>query len=435
MKKQAIIRYFFSICFCLLVTLSGYGQVTIGSLEPPQKAALLDLKTDVNGLEAAENISSDKGLLLPRVNLVSLNSLVPFIPTPTDLEKQEHTGLTVYNLNISDPFRQGVYIWDGQAWEYVRTQQEVPVLDAANGISKDIVALRLGGQLIENTTIDVGSHNFGFDQTTGVFSINTDALVVSGGNTGIGSVSIPSSKLTVGSHVKINGDLHVAGSSSSLKQTTIRDTLFYKDPSVPSPVGCLLKSLDINGTAGWTPVGSLPGLNESSYVEGTFTGQGISMGIGTWNNTSGNYNRPINTAKITLPPGLWLVYMSLVVEPENEVNDVAEPIWGRFTLRENNSANPGTGTSGYTELGTNTSNDIYRIGALHISDRVYPNIKKNVIKGYIIIRVKNTNRNLYPWVGSRDAPGGYTIWPTSVSNVKIGDATDPQNYIIAFPLQ
>jgi hypothetical protein len=107
------------------------AQVTIGSEIPPTRAALLDLKTKqeatVNGPIHPNNATSTSGgLLLPRVTLVSTNTMEPFIPT-TDAEwmdaakgpilKARLTGLMVYNLTNDPPsLYPGVWTWDGTHW-------------------------------------------------------------------------------------------------------------------------------------------------------------------------------------------------------------------------------------------------------------------------------------------------------------------------------
>lgn len=114
------------------------SQVTIGSLIPPAKASLLELKNQENQNPAstidANNISSTQGGLgLPRVALVNKTTLEPFIVTSdsewidalTSKIKEKHAGLIVYNIyNSADSetdadkiFQEGTYLWDGQKWE------------------------------------------------------------------------------------------------------------------------------------------------------------------------------------------------------------------------------------------------------------------------------------------------------------------------------
>lgn len=106
----------------IIATGKVYGQVTVGADVEPAKAALLDIKSQAAD---ASNVTSTKGGLgLPRVQLVSLTTLEPFIPTDdpawSDAIKaatmSSHAGLTVYNLNTAAPFTKDVYVWDGAKW-------------------------------------------------------------------------------------------------------------------------------------------------------------------------------------------------------------------------------------------------------------------------------------------------------------------------------
>jgi hypothetical protein len=109
------------------------AQVTIGSDNPPAKAAILEIKTkepasDIKSVTDDGNVTVDKnggGIGLPRVKLADRETLEPFVLT-TDAEwasgkskiKEHHAGLTVYNLT-NDPakrLRQGTYIWNGAEW-------------------------------------------------------------------------------------------------------------------------------------------------------------------------------------------------------------------------------------------------------------------------------------------------------------------------------
>lgn len=121
----------------LFSIVTGYSQVTIGVKTPPEKAVLLELKTQEanNPISTNDvtNVTSTKGgLILPRVQLVSKITLEPFIPTAnpiwqdaiTSKIKEKHAGLTVYNIYKSADgetdrdkiFNQGVYTWDGNRW-------------------------------------------------------------------------------------------------------------------------------------------------------------------------------------------------------------------------------------------------------------------------------------------------------------------------------
>ncbi|GAB6007728.1 hypothetical protein [Dysgonomonas reticulitermitis] len=121
-------------CVC-----NANAQVTIGSGIKPNPACLLDLKTNeikdpVSVTDATNITSTTGGLGLPRVQLVNLTTLEPFIPNNTDWNsdkdkvKERHAGLTVYNINVSGPneqdknkvFSQGLYVWDGAQWRLVK---------------------------------------------------------------------------------------------------------------------------------------------------------------------------------------------------------------------------------------------------------------------------------------------------------------------------
>jgi hypothetical protein len=108
--------------------LNAKAQVTIGSLNDPQKGVLLELKTqeakNPQSVTDDENVTVDAtggGLLFPRVKLVSKNTLEPFIDSKNSQEwtshaKLTHAGMVVYNLHVSDDFQLGLYVWDGAEW-------------------------------------------------------------------------------------------------------------------------------------------------------------------------------------------------------------------------------------------------------------------------------------------------------------------------------
>jgi len=86
-----------------------YAQVTIGSNSPPRDGAILDLKErDVNGDQA----NTDKGLGLPRVSLLSPNTLT----IDDNSTAMEYIGQTVYNIANNQEMAEGMYVWDGTQW-------------------------------------------------------------------------------------------------------------------------------------------------------------------------------------------------------------------------------------------------------------------------------------------------------------------------------
>jgi hypothetical protein len=129
--------------------------VTIGSLDNPVKAALLDLKTknpDADNV-TVEN-SKSGGLVLPRVQLESKTTLEPFIPKDSeewkrkqDETKRLHVGMMVYNLKSGGVFSPGIYVWNGSEW----VKDEI---NASNGLTKTGDNIQLGGTLTQKTIID-----------------------------------------------------------------------------------------------------------------------------------------------------------------------------------------------------------------------------------------------------------------------------------------
>ncbi len=100
------------------------AQITVGSELPPEKAALIDIKTVDGGNEG--KITTDKGgILLPRVEITDMLKLTVFPDikeTPADeyeKQKKRHIGLTVFNLkeDAEKGLAKGVYVWNGNMWE------------------------------------------------------------------------------------------------------------------------------------------------------------------------------------------------------------------------------------------------------------------------------------------------------------------------------
>ncbi|MBB4037886.1 hypothetical protein GGR21_003807 [Dysgonomonas hofstadii] len=99
---------------------STWAQVTVGMGEAPTKTALLQIKSQAAD---ANNVTSKTGgFLPPRVELVKLKTLQPFMQ-PTDEgyndEKKASVGLLVYNVATieADSISPGFYYWDGEQWD------------------------------------------------------------------------------------------------------------------------------------------------------------------------------------------------------------------------------------------------------------------------------------------------------------------------------
>ncbi|WP_221412312.1 hypothetical protein [Dysgonomonas sp. 511] len=119
----------FTLLFSLILFVSpANAQTTIGSDSASEEGALLQLKETNN----PTGRNSTRGLMLPRVPLVSLTAPGSdlrqtieggnSIPgDPWDLE--EHTGLLIYNPRRTGCESMGTFVWMGDKWEGIGTTQ------------------------------------------------------------------------------------------------------------------------------------------------------------------------------------------------------------------------------------------------------------------------------------------------------------------------
>ncbi|MDU1891825.1 MAG: FISUMP domain-containing protein [Dysgonomonas sp.] len=116
------------------------AQVTIGSGNKPNRAAILDLKE-----WDAQGANSNRGLALPRVNLTEADKLYPMFTAGYDANlNKTHAGLTVYNTNLCAPFGTGAFTWSGSRWEKL---VEGPSDGLDISLSADILYLPSGEDL------------------------------------------------------------------------------------------------------------------------------------------------------------------------------------------------------------------------------------------------------------------------------------------------
>lgn len=118
-----------SIAFaCFMYMGSANAQVTIGSGIEPEKGAILELKEFSSN---ANNATSTKGIVYPRVELSDKNELYPMhwnSATGTETAdyaanrnalKKSHIGLTVFNVTETGHFTSGVHTWTGSEWRKI----------------------------------------------------------------------------------------------------------------------------------------------------------------------------------------------------------------------------------------------------------------------------------------------------------------------------
>jgi hypothetical protein len=104
--------------------------------------------------------SADKGLLIPRVNIADLTTIAPITGGAT-------TSLMVYNTNAGTGL--GYFYWDGNDWIKLLSGGNVDNGLYFNGAAQRI---RLGGPLVEATTITQGTNAMTFNlNSTGDFNV------------------------------------------------------------------------------------------------------------------------------------------------------------------------------------------------------------------------------------------------------------------------
>jgi hypothetical protein len=138
--KKNLLRTVLAVAAWTMIGVSTQAQVTIGSGLEPQDGVLLELKTKaadvtLSSVTDDKNVTTDAnggGLLFPRVKLVDIKTLEPFITKAVcdanaDHIKETHAGMVVYNLQVAAAnetnqdklFEQGLYTWDGAQWTKV----------------------------------------------------------------------------------------------------------------------------------------------------------------------------------------------------------------------------------------------------------------------------------------------------------------------------
>ncbi len=222
----------------------SYGQVTIGSGEPPVSGAILQLK---NQTDTPQGVNATKGLLLPRVQLIDLEKLQPMYSyadtanSPTDDDKAQHTGLVVYNVpdNAECPgVEAGVYTWNGERWMSLMPK---PVLGSVRGKSGITYLTRqfgaAGEWMIENLrereydTSETGTLSIGYNATTAnkiYYYPTTSGTIPNSGSVGSDSLYFhehPEVGLLYSRGAATNGqttDVIATGSSLSTTSSTVQ---------------------------------------------------------------------------------------------------------------------------------------------------------------------------------------------------------------------
>lgn len=126
-----------------------FTQVTLGNDQSSLPGAILQLK---NKNENSDGSNSDKGLMLPRVDLVNASSLEPCLNSIQNADPDErlrHAGLVVFNtkLDSDENLCPGIYVWDSERWN--------PLLGEcfALRLDKESQNILTGNQAVVNATV------------------------------------------------------------------------------------------------------------------------------------------------------------------------------------------------------------------------------------------------------------------------------------------
>ncbi|MDR1782771.1 MAG: hypothetical protein LBR13_00720 [Dysgonamonadaceae bacterium] len=114
--------------FLFFLCQTSYAQVAIGKLSSPDPSAILELH------------STNKGLLMPRVHLTSLDQHLNGNP-----DTSQPAGLVVYNTGPT--FTAGLYIWNGEEWR---------VFEGATAVNAEIEELMPGSAVLEPSRFTIG---------------------------------------------------------------------------------------------------------------------------------------------------------------------------------------------------------------------------------------------------------------------------------------
>lgn len=156
--KQVILNLLLTAILIVLLTPS-FGQIGIQT-NTPDASAILDI------------VSSDKGLLIPRVILtVDLTSQSP-VTSPA-------TGLLVYNTGSNQ--QAGFYYWSGTTWIMLKPQEDDDVMGPASSTDNAIARFDgTSGTIIQNSSVildDAGNISNVNNITTAGFTMPTNAAV------------------------------------------------------------------------------------------------------------------------------------------------------------------------------------------------------------------------------------------------------------------
>jgi hypothetical protein len=207
-KNKSIIEKIVALTIFSASAMNLFAQVTIGALEPPHAAAVLDL---------SQVPSRNLGLLMPRVKLEALNLFSPLTGA-----KEDAAGMWIYNTAYSPPydprdansFCPGIYVYNGTDWNRIGETCQIPVTDpltattCSNNITVPSVRF-MTYNLGADPTYDTPKKQMAYIPTS-----QTDAHVY-GGLYQWGRSDLTHGASTDGSYVRYNGATNAVSATTN----------------------------------------------------------------------------------------------------------------------------------------------------------------------------------------------------------------------------
>ena len=181
--------------FTIFNFINLYSQVGIGT-STPNESAVLDV------------VSSDRGVLIPRLPLTSLTDATTII-------NGNEESLLVYNTNVTAELSMGYYYWSNSKWNRFTNQDDLAAfsVNASNGLNLLGGQIELGGTLNKPTEINTSTTNTLAITGLEVSASTTDKIIVVDDTTGelkTASPSLTNSVQTQAVFTAIQGQLQFA---------------------------------------------------------------------------------------------------------------------------------------------------------------------------------------------------------------------------------
>jgi trimeric autotransporter adhesin len=229
-------KQFILTCLCIIMFATAYAQnVAINNDgSTPHASAMLDIK------------STDKGLLIPRVNLVS-ESDITTISNP-------RLSLLIYNNNGTLPDGEGFYYWNGNLWTKLATRTNLSNLawnltgNTGTNPANDFIGTTDFKPLVFKTNnilcgkIDPGPNNVFFGQSAGAI-ITTGAINNSffghfaGSSTTSGANNLFAGHQAGNANTTGDANVFLGQEAGKLNTSGARNTIVGEDAGVNNTIG------------------------------------------------------------------------------------------------------------------------------------------------------------------------------------------------------